>query len=306
MAGCRIVSAAAEIEPAGSVTVRGSTLRYWRLDRGVPETVLCLHGLGGDHRGLAELADALPDVNVVLPDLPGYGLSGPMSDVHSLVNYADAIADLRHALGLGTCHLLGHSLGASIALVHAARHGAGLLGLCLLNPVSTASNATATLGKLYYRIAAALPGPVARFWLASRPAVYVADSFVITTKDQTRRRLILEQDYENYRRASVPAMVQSFLSYYDTPFTDHAARITAPALLVTGDRDSIAPVRSVTMLADRIPTGSLALVPGAGHLVPMEEPADIAALVYDFIVRIRSTVDGREPAGLGQLVGDTR
>jgi pimeloyl-ACP methyl ester carboxylesterase len=270
------------LEPVGSIAVRGSDIRYWRLDRGAATTVLCLHGLGGDHRGLAELADALPGVNIVLPDLPGYGRSAPMTDVHSLVNYADAVADLRHALDLDTCHLLGHSLGASIALVHAARHP-GLTSLCLLNPVSTASNVTAALGRLYYRIAAALPAPIARFWLASRLAVYVSDAFVIKTRDRARRRQILAQDYENYRRASVPAMVESFLSYYDTPFDDLAARITAPTLLVTGDRDSIAPPAAVTALAARMPSATCAVVPGVGHLVPLEQPADIALLVRDFL-----------------------
>lgn len=285
---------ATDVVSEGAVEVRGGTLRYWRLDRGGQDTLLCLHGLGGDHRGLTELADALPGVNVVLPDLPGYGRSDPMSEVHSLVNYADAVADLRTALGLGTCHLLGHSLGASIALVHAARHGAGLASVSLLNPVSTASNTTATLGKLYYRIAAALPTPVARFWLASRPAVYIADWFVITTKDRARRRRILLEDYENYARASVPAMVQSFLSYYETPFEDHAERLTMPVLVVTGDKDRIAPAGAVTALADRMPNASVALLPGAGHLVPMEQPVEIAALVHDFIANAastRSTVD---------------
>lgn len=262
---------------------------YWRLDRGARDTVLCLHGLGGDHRGLVDMATGLTDVNVVIPDLPGYGATAPMPGTHSLVNYADAIAGLRTELGLDRCHLVGHSLGASIALVHAARHGAGLRSLALLNPVSTASNATATLGKLYYRIAAALPAGVARFWLASRPAVYVADAFVIKTGDRARRRSILEQDYENYRRASVPAMIESFLSYYETPFDEHATTLGMPTLLVTGTRDGIAPPAVVTALAGRVRSADLRVVPGVGHLVPMEEPARIAALVNDFLAL--STVD---------------
>jgi len=263
--------------------------RYWQLDRGARDTVLCLHGLGGDHRGLVDMATGLTDVNVVIPDLPGYGTTDPMPGTHSLVNYADAVAELRAELGLDRCHLVGHSLGASIALVHAARHGAGLRSLALLNPVSTASNMTATLGKLYYRIAAALPAPVARFWLASKPAVYVADAFVIKTRDRARRRWILEQDYENYRRASVPAMIESFLSYYETPFEDHAATLGMPTLLVTGTRDGIAPPAVVTALANRVRSADLRVVPDVGHLVPMEEPGRIAALVNDFLAL--STVD---------------
>ena len=262
-------------------------VHYWRLDRGAADTVLCLHGLGGDHRGLAEFAAGLADVNVVIPDLPGYGRSEPLSDVHSLVNYADTVAELRHELDLDTCHLLGHSLGASIALVHAARHGDGLRSLSLLNPVSTASNLTATLGKLYYRTAAALPAPLARFWLASKPAVYISDAFVIKTKDRARRRWILDQDYENYRTASVSAMIESFLSYYETPFDDHAAALAMPVFLLTGTRDGIAPPAAVTALADRVRNATLTVLPDVGHLVPMEEPTETATLVAKFL----STVD---------------
>lgn len=272
------------------MSLRGTDVRYWHVDNGRPETVLCLHGLGGDHRGLADVAAALPGFNVVVPDLPGYGTSAPMTERHSLAGYADAVADLRSALGLDTCHLLGHSLGASIALVHAARHGAGLRSLSLLNPVSTADNLTANLGKLYYRLAAVLPSRVARFWLASKPAVYVADAFVIKTKDRARRRLILEQDYENYASASVPAMIESFLSYYDTPFDEYAAAITTPTLVTTGDKDGIAPVAVVTALAGRL-RAKLVLVPGSGHLAPTEIPAEIAGIVGGFLAAVKSTVD---------------
>jgi pimeloyl-ACP methyl ester carboxylesterase len=272
----------------GTVDLGGTAVGCWTVDNGHADTVLCLHGLGGDHRGLLELATALPGVNVVLPDLPGYGTSGTLTEPHSLTAYADVVADLRTALGLGTCHLLGHSLGASIALVHAARHGTGLRSLTLLNPVSTASNATANLGKLYYRLAAVLPGPLARFWLTSKPAVYLADAFVITTKDRARRRWILEQDYENYANSNVPAMIESFLSYYETPFDEHTAAVTAPTLVTTGDRDGIAPVDAVTRLADRL-RAELTVVPGSGHLAPMEIPGPLAGIVSDFLSRVRTT-----------------
>ncbi len=278
------------IEPAGSVPVRGTEVRYWCVEGGHADTVLVLHGLGGDHRGLAELVAGLSGVNVVVPDLPGYGRSAPMTCPHSLANYADAIAEFRTALGLGSCHVLGHSLGASIALVHAARHGAGLRSLVLLNPVSTANNITANLGKLYYRLAAVLPRRAARFWLTSKPAVYVADAFVITTKDRARRRWILEQDYENYANSDVTAMVESFLSYYRTPFDEHAAAIDAPVLVTTGTRDGIAPVAAVTALAARL-RARLVVSPGGGHLAPMETPAEVAELVSGFLFDVTSAVD---------------
>jgi pimeloyl-ACP methyl ester carboxylesterase len=200
-------------------------------------------------------------------------------------------------------HLIGHSLGASIALLHAATYSsatyssapdpaashpaaaspAALRSLTLLSPVSTAHNVTANLGKLYYRVAAALPARAARFWLASKPAVYIADAMVIVSKDKTVRRRILDEDYQNYARASVPAMIESFLSYYDTDFEQRAAHVAVDTLLLTGDADRIAPVASVTALAAAIPSATLRVLPGGGHLLPMETPADVAEPLTAFL-----------------------
>jgi pimeloyl-ACP methyl ester carboxylesterase len=246
-------------------------------------TLVLLHGLGGDHRGLQEVADAIEDFDVVVPDLPGYGAAAPLAVRHTLENYAAEIERLRRELGLERFVLAGHSLGASISLVYAARYGSALEALCLLNPVSGATGPTAALSKLYYRIGSWLPPRAARFWLAGKPAVYLTDAFVITTKDKVRRRRILDQDYENYRAASVPAMIEAFLSFFDTRFADLAATITVPTLLVTGTRDGIASVDAVTALHHAITRSRLVVEPGVGHLFPAEEPTRAAALLTDFL-----------------------
>lgn len=266
-----------------TTTVRGGAVRYWRIDRGRAQTALLLHGLGGDHVGLAELADGLPGLNIVAPDLPGYGESEPLPGEHTLAAYADAVRDLRDHLGLGSCHLIGHSLGASIALAHAARHGAGLDSLCLLNPVSAATGLTAALGKTYYRVSARLSPRAAGLWLTSRPAVYLSDAFVIATSDRERRRWILAQDYRNYARSSVRAMIESFLSYFETDFAALAAAVPVRTLVLTGDRDGIAPPRAVARLAGQIPTSRLVVLPGGGHLLPVENPVEVAAEVREFV-----------------------
>jgi pimeloyl-ACP methyl ester carboxylesterase len=106
--------------------------------------------------------------------------------------------------------------------------------------------------------------------------VYIADIMIMVSKDKAVRRRILDEDYENYARADVPAMIESFLSYYDTDFEAQAAHITA-------DTDRIAPVASVTALAAAIPSATLRVLPGAGHLLPMEAPADVVEPLTAFL-----------------------
>jgi pimeloyl-ACP methyl ester carboxylesterase len=125
--------------------------------------------------------------------------------------------------------------------------------------------------------------PAARFWLCSKPAVYLADAFVIVTKDKARRRWLLDMDYENYRNASVRAMTEAFLSYFDTSFAALAAQVSVPTLVITGTRDGIAPVDAVTALQQGIADSELVIEPGAGHLFPAEEPKRAAELLTAFL-----------------------
>lgn len=261
-------------------------LWYWRTNRSAPDTMVVLHGLGGDHNGLAEMAGLLGGVDLVLPDLPGYGETAPLAGTHTLVDYADVVEDFRVALGLRRCHLLGHSLGASIALVYAARHPAVPRSLCLLNPVSSAHGVMAALGQAYYRVAAGLPVPLARLWMTSKAAVYLTDAAVLTTWDWSVRRRILRQDYLNYRRASVRAMIESFLSYYRTDFDELAGRIACDALLITGSRDGLAPPVAIGRLRERMRCAQSRIVDGAGHLLPLERPEPTAELVNEYLAEL--------------------
>src|SRR3954452_12701090 len=97
-----------------SVPVGRGRMSYWRRP-GTRGTVLLLHGLGGDNTGLRPMVEHWPDMDVVMPDLPGHGQSSPLSR-HTLPAYADAIAEFCDRLGLPAVHLVGHSLGATIAL----------------------------------------------------------------------------------------------------------------------------------------------------------------------------------------------
>jgi pimeloyl-ACP methyl ester carboxylesterase len=280
----------------------GAAVRYWTAGQDPaagpdgPRTLILLHGLGSDHSGLSELAGRATGTAVALPDLPGFGRSAPLPRVHSLTGYADFVEALRRHLGVARVDLAGHSLGASIALVHAARYPDSVRGLLLFNPVTEATGVSGWLGRSYYDIGAWLPSPLDRAWLASRPAIWAADQFVLRTRDAARRRAILDQDYVAYRQADLRAVKESFRSYYGTDFTGLARRVTAPTLLVTGGRDGLAPPAAVRGLADRIPGSRLVVVGRAGHLFPAEQPSAAGRLLDGFLIDRRSPVDNAEPA----------
>jgi pimeloyl-ACP methyl ester carboxylesterase len=270
-----------------SVVVLGTRVAYWRSAAQHADVVMLLHGMSADHTGLLDLAAGLQGVELIAPDLPGFGRSGPLPGRHTLDGYATAVEVLRQHLGLDRFTLLGHSLGGSIALAYAGRYGTALDALCLLNPVFVADSPTARLGKLYYDLSTRLPQPWDRLLLTSRPAVYLSDRAVFTTRDRALRRRILRQDYATARLAAPRAIRESYLSLYDTPFDRYADSVTARTLLVTGAHDWLSTPQSLTRLHWRTPATRLEIVPDAGHLLPAEQPELVAGLVDRFLAEGR-------------------
>ena len=111
----------------------------WRLP-GAPQ-VLCLHGWLDNAASFLPLAPLLDQCDIVALDLPGHGHSDhrhPTARYHFIDYLFDVDATL-DALGWNRCHLLGHSLGASIAAMFGAgapERAASLTLLDALGPLA--------------------------------------------------------------------------------------------------------------------------------------------------------------------------
>ena len=91
---------------AFSVDLGGTPVAYWVYEpvHATPDTrtILVIHGFRGDHHGLLRVADQLPDMRLIMPDLPGFGSSGAFVDgEHSVRRYGQFIKDFLEALRLG-------------------------------------------------------------------------------------------------------------------------------------------------------------------------------------------------------------
>jgi 3-oxoadipate enol-lactonase len=67
------------------------------------------------------------------------------------------------------------------------------------------------------------------------------------------------------------------------PCIDVLERLTMPALVVAGERDVPGFLAMTDILASRLPSAERVLVADAGHMVNMEQPAAVTALVLDFL-----------------------
>ncbi|WP_237141381.1 alpha/beta fold hydrolase [Serinicoccus hydrothermalis] len=142
---------------------------------GAVPTVVLVHGITASHVSFAALAQALPGVRLVAPDLRGRGRSRDLPAPYGMPRHADDVAAVLHHLGVDQAVAVGHSMGAFVSLVLADRHPdlvRSLLlvdgGMPLLPPPGVAPEdmAAAVLGPAADRLRMTFPSREAyhEFW----------------------------------------------------------------------------------------------------------------------------------------------
>ena len=236
--------------------------------------VVLLHGLFG-WLDIPELLGALSSHEVLAPDLPGYGeqRTFPAEQV-SLESQRDFVAALiRARYGDVRCCLVGHSVGGAVAMLVAA-HCPELVGAV----VSIEGNFTlkdafwsANLGRLSTQDA---EDEVAK--LRRDPGRWVAGSIPHPTQSQVETAAAwLEHQPASTLQAMGRSIVQTtgapeYLNLVRRVFSRH------PVTLIAGERSL--PDWYIPEWA-RQQARSLEVVPGTGHLVPLERPVEVARLI---------------------------
>ncbi|MGJ7908611.1 alpha/beta fold hydrolase [Actinopolyspora sp. H202] len=294
--------------------VCGSTLHYWRYvpsasepqENGISEVgdpfggwperprppLLLLHGLRGTHHGLEPLAAALPERELLIPDLPGFGESGPMrTRRHDAAGYARAVVELLRQLDHGgeRVDLLGHSFGSVVAAAVAAGSPELVRGLVLVNPISTPVShgpaaLLARLTSLYYRAGELLPARLGRALLSNRWIVLGASHAMLRSRDPRVRRFVHDSHLRHFSRFHSPALLaETYRSSVSHTVADHAAELAGPTLLIAGETDEIAPLAGQRRMRDSLVDAGLEVIEEVGHLVHYEAPRHAARSIRRFL-----------------------
>jgi len=97
------------------------TIGVWGVEGGIP--VLAVHGVTASHRAWEQVAERLPTgYTLIAPDLRGRGDSGDLPGPYGMAAHADDCAAILDALGVGRPVVVGHSMGAFVAVVFADRY----------------------------------------------------------------------------------------------------------------------------------------------------------------------------------------
>lgn len=254
-------------------------------------TVLAIHGFRGTHHGLLRVVDRLPDVRVVMPDLPGFGDSSPLEAAHHDIDgYAVWVAALADALALAPeTALLGHSFGSIVAARVCAERPRRFARLILVNPISSPAldGPKGILSRLavgYYRAGAALPESVGSALLRHPAIVRIMSEAMAKTRDPDLRQFVHSQHAQYFSSFSGrDVLLESFRASVSHTAAESADQLDLPVLLIAGDQDEVAPLAAVRDFHARLGDSRLTVIPGVGHLIHYETPEPAAQAIRSFL-----------------------
>lgn len=270
----------------------GLKAKYWEYNPQASQTLIMIHGFRGTHHGMQKIVDYLPKdkFRLVVPDLPGFGESDPFKDGHNVENYVEFLKEFKDFIEPDAkSDILGHSFGSIIVGYYGAKYSDDISHMILVNPIASSplegsEKILTGLSSIYYNIGSVLPTRLARVWLSSKIIVKMTSMAMRKTKDKAIRKYIDEQHYAHFSKFYSP---NQLLETYNTSVKNYllavADKITAPCLIIAGDKDEISPLYQVKKLNERLKSSRLEVIKGYGHLIHYETPDKIASIVSKFV-----------------------
>jgi len=210
----------------------------------------------------------------VAPLLPGARAIALPGHVHgSALNSVEAYADWLIGRVAVPSILVGYAMGGSIALEAALRAPERVVALVVVN-----SGARVRVSPdLFRRLEADSTEGVKFIW--TNAAGRLSDPEVIATMIDASLQLdrkTVTADFEVVNR-------------WDA--LNRVSGIRVPTLVVAGSDDRFTPPKYAEYVASQVPNAALRIIEGAGHIVPLEAPAELADEILRFIDNVRARID---------------
>ena len=230
--------------------------------------IVALHywaGAGHEFDTLQPLPGA---AELLAPDLPGFGTQPtPAGFDYSVQAYTDWVADYLQEHNVTDFTLIGHSMGGKIALALAARQPAGLRRLVLLSPSPPAGE------------------PMTEPNRAAALAAYGQPEEAEKTFAKITRRPLPAGVRAQVIADNLLSTQAAWVAWLETGAREDISslmpRLSVPCYLLVGAGDAaITPATQPQRTLPLLPAGTpVIIVPGAGHLLPLEAPETVAATV---------------------------
>lgn len=227
--------------------------------------IVLVHGLRVSGATMRRIAAAIPDRDVVCPDMPGHGTRA--DETFTLDGAVSAVEAAVARLGRPAV-LAGMSMGGYVAMATAASNPTGVAGLAVLCATAQPSPLLAAPFQVFGAVTGLLPAQASQIsrWL---------------TRVAVGREVSDAMEAGGLALHSIRDVVAE-LSRFDA--LDAASRYRGPALFVNGAWDQFRV--NERRFVSATPRGRLVVVPRAMHLFPLIQPTLTAGLLDDFATRV--------------------
>jgi len=236
--------------------------------------LVLLHGVGLDSTMWELLSSQLRKAGqneIIALDLPGHGKNPPLREPQDLNSLAEEVVRQMPT----KCNLLGFSLGALIAQAIAVSYPGRIGRLICASSVCrrTEDERAAVRARLE-----AAAWDTASSSAASIERWFPSGTTTVPKKTiEQIRTVLMRNDSESFLHA------YRVFAFGDAEIADHLTRIEAETLAITGELDPGSTPAMTERLADAVSHCQSAVIAGARHMLPVEEPQEMARKIIEFL-----------------------
>lgn len=265
------------------VTARGVRMRVLEAGATDRPSLILVHDFLCSHLSFDDIIDSLaPRFHVLVPDLPGFGESAkppPTRHSYGVEGFAECIADLVAAYGLGRAAVLGHGLGGAVALTLATHYAELVTRLALVDPLCYPFPLSFKTRLLLLPVA----GGVLFKQLYGRRLFrnYFTDQVFSRGAAIPQERLDRHYRYFNTPSARESAYAVLRAAVDTRPVAARITRVSQPTLIMWGRDDRLLPPAFALRLAREMTNTRLELF-DTGHSPHEERPQDFVFVATEF------------------------
>ena len=241
--------------------------------RGFP--LVLVHGVGTCLDDLQLLVDRLKgDFRVLRYDLRGHGGSEKVPGPYTLADFSQDLLELADAAGFERAHYVGFSLGGLIVQRFALDYPERVASLGLISAIA---GRTQEERERALRRADELG--------AGGPASHLGDAVGRWFTDAFREAHpeVIEARKARIAANHLPSYAAAYRVLAESDLADDLSKIAHPTLVATGELDQGSSPRMSRLMAERIPSSELHILPGLKHALVLEAPDLLAGLLRDFL-----------------------
>lgn len=224
-------------------------------------------------------------LRVLLYDCRGMWQSNHPDEPYSMDQHADDLAGLLEALEIDSAHVGGISYGAEVSMMFALNFPEKTQSLIVIDGVSEI-HPLLKAQTTPWLMAAEREDPE----LLLRTSVHLnfAEPWIIANQ------AFIENSVDRYAAMDMPALARLMKAFYELDITNRLPEIQAPTLVIAGEDDLIKGPEYAKIIAAQIPVCELVFIPGSGHALCLEKPAELNTLLLGFI---RKHAHPKQPKG---------